>query len=88
MREGNFEGAIEHYQRAVELQPHCVQAVNNLTYLLADKANKLDEALGYAQQAVATPEDADVIGTLGWVLYREGLYHDAQRHLQRVATQG
>lgn len=87
-QEGNFEGAIEHYRKALEIRPHDVEVLNNLAYVLADKADQPDDALAYAQQAVeALPENPDAVGTLGWVLYRKGLYEDAQRHLQRAADQ-
>jgi Tfp pilus assembly protein PilF len=87
-QEGNFEVAIEHYRKALQLQPHNAEVLNNLAYLLADKANQPDEALGYAQQAVeAIPGNADAVGTLGWILYRKGLYREAKQELQRAADQ-
>jgi len=49
--------------------------LNNVAYLLADYKNQPDEALKYAQKAQElTPNDPDSADTLGWVLYRKGLY--------------
>jgi tetratricopeptide (TPR) repeat protein len=87
-QDGNFEAAIEHYRNALQLRPHNAEILNNLAYLLADKANQPDEALGYAQQAVETsPENPDAAGTLGWILYRKGLYQQAKQQLKRAADQ-
>jgi tetratricopeptide (TPR) repeat protein len=47
-QKGNFEAAIEHYRNALQLRPHNAEILDNLAYLLADKANQPDEALGYA----------------------------------------
>jgi tetratricopeptide (TPR) repeat protein len=87
-RANNFDLAIAHYREALQLQPHNGEVLNNLAYLLADKANRMDEALVYAQQAVeAMPGNPDAAGTLGWIFYRQGLYQEAQRQLQRAAAQ-
>jgi tetratricopeptide (TPR) repeat protein len=84
---GKFEVAIDHYRKALRLQPHNADVLNNLAYLLADKANQPDEALGYAQQAVeANPRDPDAVGTLGWILYRKGFYQEAERQLESAAA--
>jgi len=65
-QKGNYKVAIEHYRKALELQPHSPEVLNNLAYLLADKANQPDEALGYAQQAVeAVPGDLDAAESRG-----------------------
>jgi len=86
-QKGKFEVAIEHYRKALQLQPHNAEVLNNLAYLLVDKANQPDEALGYAQQAVeANPGDPDAAGTLGWILYRKELYQEAERRLESAAA--
>jgi Tfp pilus assembly protein PilF len=83
----NVELAIAHYRKALELKPDNGAVLNNLAYLLADKTDQTAEALKYAQQAVeAMPEDVDTMGTLGWALYRNGLYQQAQQQLQRASS--
>lgn len=85
---GNFSAALECYQKALQLQPNNPQVLNNLAYILADKAGQADEALPYAQQAVdANPANPDAVGTLGWVFYRKGLYREAQQQLQRATAE-
>lgn len=84
-RSANFTGAIEHYRKALQVQPHSQTVLNNLAYLLADQANRADEALTYAQEAVeANPKNPDAAGTLGWVYFRKGLYKEAAVQLQKA----
>jgi Tfp pilus assembly protein PilF len=83
----NVELALAHYRKALELKPDNGEVLNNLAYLLADKTDQTAEALKYAQQAVeAMPENVDTMGTLGWALYRNGLYQQAQQQLQRASS--
>jgi tetratricopeptide (TPR) repeat protein len=84
---GRYPAAVDHYRIALELQPRDFVVMNNLAYLLADKAGQLDEALPLAQHAVElAPESADNQGTLGWILYRKGFYQEAGRCLQYAVS--
>jgi tetratricopeptide (TPR) repeat protein len=74
-RSGKYEEAVQRYQAVLEWDPTNVRALNNLAYVLADRMNRADEALQYAEKAKQmAPNDAIVDDTLGWVLYRKGLY--------------
>ena len=84
---GNQSAAIDQYRTIADSEPNNIRALNNLAYLLAD-ANKADEALNYAQRAKELlPGNLDVEDTLGWVLYRKGLYAVAVQHLENSAPQ-
>ena len=59
---------------------------SNLAYDLAEYRNQSDEALKYAQKAAELAPDAPAVeNTLGWVLYRKGLYSLALPHLEKAA---
>ena len=61
--------------------------MNNLAYLMVDFPDQADAALSYAQQAIeAAPDSSDVAGTLGWVLYRKGLYQSAGQYLENAVS--
>jgi tetratricopeptide (TPR) repeat protein len=84
----NPQEAIEQYRRALQQQPHNPLVLNNLAYLLAWKGNQADQALPYAQQALElNPGSADAAGTLGWVLFKMGLYREALPLLTQAASQ-
>jgi Tfp pilus assembly protein PilF len=78
----NVGAAIAQSRKVLETEPRNLIALNNLAYWLAD-AGQLDEALKYAEQAKEiAPDRAAVADTIGWVMYRKGLYTNAVRHLE------
>ncbi len=82
---GKNDLAIEHYRKALQLDPNQVQALNNLAYLLAESAKQPDQALRFAEKAAElAPDNASVRNTLGWVFYHKGMYNIAVRHLERA----
>jgi tetratricopeptide (TPR) repeat protein len=84
---GDRNTAIELYRKVTESNPDSGEASNNLAYLLADYANKPDEALKYAQKAVQlVPEAPAYCDTLGWILYRKGVYAAAIPYLERASA--
>ena len=67
-------GAIEHYEKAVALDPRvAAPAANNLAWLYAENGENLDRALELAQIARAQlTGDAEPLDTLGWVYLKKG----------------
>jgi tetratricopeptide (TPR) repeat protein len=81
-RLGNTSAAMAHYRELLNADPNHIVGLNNLAFLLAG-VGKTDEALKYAERArELAPTNAAVEDTLGWVLYRKGLYTMALRHLE------
>jgi Tfp pilus assembly protein PilF len=79
--------ALEEFRKSVEANAQNAQALNNLAYLLADYANKPDEALPYAEKArELSPSRADYADTLGWVFYRKGIYTSAVKQMEAAAA--
>jgi Tfp pilus assembly protein PilF len=86
---GNLTAAVEHYRKLIELQPDNVFALNNLAYALAEYANSPDEALKIAERAKElAPDNPAVDDTLGWVLFRKGIYTSAVQHLENSVKRG
>ena len=84
---GNHSAAIEHFQKVVDANPNNAQASNNLAYLLAENGSQPDKAVKYAERAVElAPERAAYCDTLGWALYRKGLYGPAIKYLERATS--
>lgn len=80
--QGNLNAATQDFQQVVAADPGNAQALNNYAYLLARSDNQLTEALKYAQKAKElSPGKAEYADTLGWILYRQGLYTSAVREL-------
>jgi Tfp pilus assembly protein PilF len=84
---GNNEAAIRLFREVVSSDSGNAEAYNNLAYLLIDR--QPDEALKYAQRAVEiAPDRPAYADTLGWAMYRKGLYAAAIPHLERAAAKG
>lgn len=72
------EKAEAYYRRAVVIKPGYGPAANNLAFILANDAGKLDEAYRFAQQAVRKmPLDANARDTMGWIFHQQGNYSKA-----------
>jgi tetratricopeptide (TPR) repeat protein len=57
----------------IERDPNNASALNALGYTLADRTERLDEALELIRRAFAIrPDDAAIIDSMGWVHYRLG----------------
>jgi tetratricopeptide (TPR) repeat protein len=75
---------IQDYLKALELEPANAAAMNNLADVLASRKSKYDDALFWAQKALArSPNSPIVEDTIGWIYYREGKYNDAVPYLEK-----
>jgi tetratricopeptide (TPR) repeat protein len=82
---GRRDEAKGHYEAALKLDPNQPIALNNMAYLLADRLNLPSEALPYAQRAAkADTNNADVLDTLGYILFLNGRMGEALGALLRA----
>jgi len=82
----DYPQALTYFRKVVDSDPANVAALNNLAYLLASQTEQLDEALKYAQQVKElAPDNKGVDDTIGWIMYRKGLYKSAVKYLESAA---
>lgn len=68
-------------------EPENVAALNALGYTLADRTQRYQEALELIDRArVAEPDNAAIVDSYGWVLYRLGRNEEALVQLRRAWT--
>ncbi|WP_199912005.1 tetratricopeptide repeat protein [Stenotrophomonas sp. YAU14D1_LEIMI4_1] len=68
-------------------EPENVPALNALGYTLADRTGRYQEALELIDRArVAEPDNAAIVDSYGWVLYRLGRNEEALVQLRRAWT--
>jgi len=68
-------------------EPETVAALNALGYTLADRTTRYQEALELIDRArVAEPDNAAIVDSYGWVLYRLGRNEEALVQLRRAWT--
>lgn len=76
--ENDYDTAEAHYRKALDINPNFAAAANNLSFHLATRTDKLDEALTLARKAKALyPEDPSIMDTLGFAYYKKGFYGNA-----------
>lgn len=80
--------AVEADLRAIlAVDAENASALNALGYSLANHTDRFDEAQTLIEKALALePDDAAIIDSLGWVLYRRGEHQRALAELQRAAA--
>ena len=85
--EKDYPRALAYYHKVVDADPANVVALNNLAYLLGSQNGQFDEALKYAQQVKElAPDNKGVDDTIGWIMFRKGLYRSAVKYLESAAA--
>ena len=82
----NWPDAEADFRRALELNATQPQVLNYLGYGLVDRGEKLDEALGMIEKAVAAdPEQGYIIDSLAWAYFKLGRYADALEPMEKAS---
>jgi tetratricopeptide (TPR) repeat protein len=83
----DYKGAEKQFRAVLSADPDNLEALNNLAYVIAENGGQSSEALKYAQKAKElAPDRPEYSDTLGWVLYRQGLYPLAVQELERATA--
>jgi len=81
-RRGLFSQSAELYESILDIDDNFVPALNDLAYLYAEMDHNLDRALELARKAHSlSPDDPDVLDTLGWLSYKKGSLPQARDFL-------
>ncbi len=80
---GDVTGAESHLRRSIELNPENGTALNYLGYMLADRGERLDEAIGYIKRALERePDNGAYLDSLGWAYFKKGDYKQSEVALE------
>lgn len=86
-RRDRIDRAEADLRRVLVTDPTNTAALNALGYTLADRTNRYKEALELIDRArAAAPDEAAIIDSYGWVLYRLGRKDEALVQLRRAYT--
>ncbi|MEO6390377.1 MAG: tetratricopeptide repeat protein [Pyrinomonadaceae bacterium] len=81
-RSKDTKGAEETLRKILERDPTNATAMNNLGYFLADRGERLTEALDLIKRAVrAEPKNSSFLDSLGWAYFKLGKFDEAERYL-------
>lgn len=86
---GEKEQAMQTMEGILKSQPDNFQALNYVGYTLADQNRELERALSLLTRAdELAPEQAYIVDSLAWALFRSGKGEDAFREIQRAVKLG
>lgn len=84
-RRDDIARAEADFRKILVIDPESTAALNALGYTLADRTGRYQEALELINRArAAEPENAAIIDSYGWVLYRLGRNEEAVIELRRA----
>ncbi len=84
-RLGRLDQTEADFRHILRIEPDNTRALNALGYTLADRTDRYAEALKLIERAYAqTPDDAAVVDSMGWVMYRLGRLQEAREYLQKA----
>ncbi len=82
---GKFQILEQDLQKLIQLKPDHAHAYNALGYSLAERGERLPEALKLIKRAVElSPSDAFIMDSLGWIYYRMGNIQDGLSYLNQA----
>jgi|AntRauTorckE6833_2_1112554.scaffolds.fasta_scaffold00155_9 tetratricopeptide (TPR) repeat protein len=81
---GNYEASDRHFEKAIEVDPENSYTLNNYSYYLSLRGEKLKAAEEYAKKAVRLdPENPNNQDTYGWVLFKMKRYEEAKFWIEK-----
>lgn len=81
----NIEAAVEMYESAFQCDSTLTAICNNYAYQLALLGRQLELAEKMSLRAMEEyPDDASIIDTYAWVLFRQGRYREARKAIDRA----
>ena len=83
----NFEKASEAFELLLTIEPNHHPTLNYFGYMLADRGERLPEALDMIERAIKSePESGAYLDSYAWVLYKLGRYQEALVQIQKAVA--
>ncbi|UII27739.1 tetratricopeptide repeat protein [Fulvivirga maritima] len=84
-----FAKSDKAYEAALDFDPENYAILNNYSYFLALRKEKLDEAEKMAAKTVKNnPDNATYLDTYAWVLFTNGKYKEAKKIIEQAINTG
>jgi len=85
-RERKYGDAETIFRQMIAEDPKNADALNSFGYMLAERGQKLDEAIGFVQRALAIdPGNGAYLDSLGWAYYKQNRFEQAEAPLREAA---
>ena len=83
---GQHEQAIASLTAAIASDPLSAPALNSLGYTLAERGERLPEAVSFIERALKVePDNPAYLDSLGWALFKQGRTEEAEPYLRKAA---
>ena len=87
-RSRQYGRAEEAFRAVIAREPRHAQALNFLGYMLAERGERLEEAVSLIDRALAIdPDNGSYLDSLGWAYFKLRRHEDARQYLSRAAEQ-
>ena len=87
-RERKYSEAEVIFRQMIAEDPKNADALNSFGYMLAERGQKLDEAVGFVQRALEIePDNGAYLDSLGWAYYKQNQFEQAEAPLRKAAAQ-
>lgn len=85
MRE--FEAADSSYEAALKLMPDNATALNNYSYYLSLRGERLEEAANMSRRSLKVrPDEPTFLDTYGWILFKQSKFKEAKTTIEKAIT--
>ncbi len=84
----NYAASDEAFEKILALDPNNLQTLNNYSYYLSLRRQKLDKAEAMSKKSLdLDPNNASYLDTYGWILYQEKKYTEAKTYIEKALAQ-
>lgn len=85
----NYPKSDSLFEELISEDPENYMVLNNYSYYLAERGEKLDQAREWSQKATwNNPDNATFLDTYAWVLFKLELYDEAEKYILSALEKG
>lgn len=75
------------YEKSLKLDPDNATALNNYSYYLSERGERLEEAEKMSAKSLRLrPNESTFLDTYGWILFKQGKYKDARKYIEQAIS--
>ncbi len=83
-KKGDMKKAISYFQKAIEINPHHFQSLNNLGMIFR-QPGLYDQAFHYVKAGFdSRPDDVEIINNIGYTYYRKKMFEEANKYFEKA----
>jgi Tfp pilus assembly protein PilF len=88
-RTGDFTRSDSLFETLIRRNPENYMVLNNYSYYLAERSEKLDKAKEWSYDVIKNnPDNATFLDTYAWVLYKLKFYEEAEKYILSALDKG